>query len=361
MTDKINELLKNLIEIESTSKKPEKIHMALDFVKKEFGNKFYAKEYQYKDRPILVLSNTETRVVDLIIACHIDIVPADEAAFKLTEREGKLFGRGVFDMKGSLVASLFAAYDVFSSPDNKLSFAFFITADEEIDGLSTEYLLEKENYSGKFALVPDGGAETGIVIEEKGLLQIQVDITGKSAHASRPWLGNNSIDKAIEIYTKLLVDFPNPKNEQDWRTTVGLTKIQAGEAINQIPSKAVAFFDIRYVSEKDLEKVLEIIKQFGADTKYRILSEGPMLKTSDNNKFIDVLKDSIFKITNKKAFLIRESGTSDAVFFSQQNIPVVLIRPNGAGAHEDIEWIEKDSLERFYNILKMFFQKIQNF
>jgi len=341
-------LLKKLVENESTENNPEKILKCLQIIEKEFSEDFLIAKYSFKKRPIVVLSNTKGKKVDFILAGHIDVVFGQKQNFKLVNKNNKLYGRGVFDMKGPLVASIMAIRDFLNiDQNNKLKIAIFITSDEEIDGLSTKYLLEKIGYKADFAILPDGGDNFSIVTHEKGFLQAQVQISGKSVHASRPWLGINSIESTIKIYKKIRESFITPKNENHWVSSVSLTELHAGESRNQIPSVTESVFDMRYVNEEDKNNFLTIVQKW-PKTSYEIIAENGPLYTSEKNIYVQKLKKAIDKHTKKKTSFVRESATSDAVFFTEQNIPAVLFRPKGGCAHQEGEWVDKKSLFLFY-------------
>ena len=341
---------KQLVKIASTEDNLSLRKKCLSDIEKKFSNNFYIKHYSLKNRPMMVLSNSKNKKVNFILAGHIDVVPSNINNFTVKDKNNKLYGRGVFDMKGPVAASIYAIRD-FLKNNNDLKIAIFLTSDEEIDGASTEYLVKNIGYKSKFALLPDGGNDDDkIIIKEKGFIQIKAEITGKNSHAARPWEGENTIRKALLLYNKLSLKFPSPKNSSEWKTSVNITKINGGEAINQIPNNISLYFDIRYIDKKDKIEIIKIIKSFSKN-KIEILAENSPLDVSPNNIYVKKLQNSIKKITNKKVTLVKESATSDAVFFSENGIPAVLYNPKGGGAHEDVEWIDKKSLVSFYKIL----------
>jgi len=354
MDHQIIKFIGQLIKYQTTEDKPREKIKCLKAIEKKFARYFFIQKYSFQNRPIMVLSNTKSKKVDFILAGHIDVVPANTEKFKIKTKDNKLCARGIYDMKGPLAASLFAIQS-YLKQNNDLKIAIFITSDEEIDGLSTKYLIEKIGYNAKFAILPDGGSETKIITHQKGFLQIKIIISGKSAHASQPWQAKNPIEKGMFLYKKLMAEFPNPKNEDDWKTSINLTKIKAGNAVNQIPDKVELCFDIRYIHEQDKKKIINQIKKI-LIKKYQIdvIAENGPLITKNNNPNIKKLKTIMEKINKKNVLLTRESGTSDAVFFAENGIPAVLFRPKGGGSHQDKEWADKKSLIQLYEILKNF-------
>lgn len=80
--------------------------------------------------------------------------------------------------------------------------AFIITSDEEIGGYCCKEILK--NYNSKLAVIPDASSNFNLVIEEKGLLQLELTAYGTTAHASEPYKGDNAILKLMNLYYKLL-------------------------------------------------------------------------------------------------------------------------------------------------------------
>ncbi len=348
-------LLKKLISIQSTSDNPEEKLEILDLIKKHFSESLIIKEYKFENRTALVLGNTKSKNVDLIIASHADVVEADKLQFNLFEDGDKLLGRGVFDMKAVMLASI----QTISKIDPKIRVAIFVTTDEEIDGLTTKYLLEKAKYKAKFAIIPDGGEETGISVEQKGFMQIHINFKGESAHASEPWNAKNPIDMGLIFSQKLKEKFSSPKNHKDWKTSIALTKIESGVSLNQIPKHADFYFDIRYIYGDNPKDIIEKIKKIlPVGAKIKIVAQNKPFLVSKNNPHLDILTNSIKKISGKNVSFLRDCSTSDAVFFMENNIPAVLFRPTGGNPHNDGEWISKKSLEHFETILTDF---ISNF
>lgn len=354
---KINiKLLKKLVSTESTSNNTKKRLEVLELVKQSFKKNLITKKYNFGGRPSLVLSNTSSKNLDLIISTHADIVPANSKQFCLIERGDKLYGRGTYDMKATMLICL-QVLEAFTKKNPEKKVAVFVTTDEELDGLSTKYLIEKAKYRAKFAIIPDGGGDCKLSIEQKGFMQIKINFKGKSSHASEPWKAKNSIDIGMEFYKELKKLFINPKNKSEWKDSVVLTKIISGNSINQIPANATFIFDIRFVFGKKTTDILNKIKKvLPKNTSMEVISQNGAHSIYKNNKFIKSLSASIKKINNKQARYVKDCSTSDAIFFTENKIPAVLLRPLGGNPHTENEWISKKSLEKFAIIINDFLE-----
>lgn len=334
---------KKLIGFKTIRENYEEFNNAFEFIKSELSN-YFIKEIFVDNYKNLVISNTEDRDLDVIFCAHIDVVPAEK--YEAKEVDGKLYGRGSFDMKSQLavIISLFKN----NTTDKKI--AFIITSDEEIGGNCCKQIMKL--YNSKLAVIPDGGKNFELVIEEKGLLQLELKATGITAHASEPYKGDNPILKLITLYEALLSKYKMPKSEEEFFTTVNLSKINGGDAVNMVPREASMVLDIRFSGEDRPEDIINYIKSTSSDVQIKVLDEGPVFQV-DNN--LDVIKKFIIdaeKILNEKIKIKKCVATSDAIYFSEKNIPVILINPNGDYWHGPDEYVEIDSLYLFYRLFK---------
>jgi acetylornithine deacetylase/succinyl-diaminopimelate desuccinylase-like protein len=218
--------------------------------------------------------------------------------------------------------------------------------------LSSEYLAKNLGYRAKLAILPDGGDENELVSRQKGFWQIEAEIFGKNAHASQPWAGENPIEIGYQLYARLLSLFPQPEDQFQWQTSIALTKISAGKALNQIPDKATLCFDIRYTDETIKQKLADEINSFLFERGlWKTIAENGIFNVDTKNEQVDKLKKAIEKVLQKKVEFTIECGTSDAIFFAEQGTPSILFRPKGEGMHQAVEWVDKKSLQNFQAII----------
>lgn len=323
----------------------------LQMIKERFGDHLYATEMSFReDRPILVMSTTRAFNTGIIIATHVDVVDAEEALFAPVEKGDKLIGRGAYDMKGATAAVLFAVRDHFWQ-DGSVPVTVFVTTDEEADGLSVRWLLQERGYKAKFAILPDGGNDSSLVIKQKGFHQIKLTVTGRTTHASTPWNGVNPIERGMKFAAALKKRFPNPKDKKDWRTTVAVTKCEAGKNLNQVPGVAMFCFDIRFVDEAHVQEIVELAKKvLKKDYTLECVAENGIFSVNPEDHYIRTLAQAMRK-NGKPIGFETECGTSDAIFFAEAGIPATLFRPEGGGAHEPDEWVSATSLFQTYKNL----------
>jgi len=150
---------------------------------------------------------------------HIDEVPEGKLEnwtyppFSGTIKDGMVWGRGSSDMKGACASAMIAA-KVLSEVRPPLNVDFWFTADEEIGGRAgARWLAEKRIFKGEACIVGDGGGSTpGLVnigVGNKGGLGAKLIARGRTAHGSRPYYGDNAIDKLLAVipYVKRIGDY----------------------------------------------------------------------------------------------------------------------------------------------------------
>lgn len=350
-------LSKKLIKILSIDGRIDEQMACLEQLISVFGNDFHVKKYEFGGNPALVLSTTKRKKVDLIVSGHMDVVPGGVSLFKPEEKGTKLFGRGAYDMKVALVASIFAVRDYRKNGGDK-EIAIFITTDEEVSGYGTQMLLEKEKYQADFAFIPDGGHDTGIVLNQKGFIQLKVTLEGKSVHAMEQWKGKNPLSKISPLNQCIENAFPGPTEDDQWKTSIVNTKIETTNSLNQIPEEAIVYFDIRYIDPADVKKIIKLIKkEIGEKSTIDVVAENGMFFSEQKNPYVQILAKVISEHVKKEISFVRENGTSDAVFFTERGIPASLFRPKGGNPHQNGEWVDMNSVYSLYCILSEFFER----
>lgn len=295
--------------------------------------------------PNLIISNSNDSNLDLIFCAHIDVVACDK--YEPIVRAGKLYGRGSFDMKGQLAVILTLLKRNFS---NK-KIAFIITSDEEIGGACCKEILKE--YNSKLAVIPDAGKNFRMIVEEKGLLQIEIVTRGIKAHASEPYKGENAILKSINIYNELLKIYKLPSSENEYITSINLSKIDGGTSNNAVADFSKMVLDIRFTKNDTEESILDNVRKVAKDSEIKVLDYGPMFFVDEK---IDLISDFIKKaedVLGEKMIIDKCVATSDAIYFSEKGIPTILINPIGDNWHSPDEYVEIDSLYTLYKLFEI--------
>lgn len=318
------------------------------------------------DYPSLLLYTKSLNKPKLVLQSHVDVVPADKDMFEATiNRKGEeeiMVGRGVFDMKFA-VACFMKFLEEMDKEINNLDISIWLTPDEEIGGFNgVNYIVNELGYGSECILLPDGSTGSCITTASKGLVHFEVQVDGASAHASRPWQGENAIEKIYKIYaalqnTDLLKNTSNggKSGTNEWENTIELTVVEGGKANNQVPDSARARFDLRFVEPNTLQSVEEVIKRTlkKYDAKYTKLTSGDNFYLSEDNKYRRLFESKLKEHGIEYGF-VKDYGSSDARFFTPHGIPVVVFMPDGGDQHGEAEWINLNSLESYYKVFKDF-------
>ncbi|GAB6162563.1 M20/M25/M40 family metallo-hydrolase [Desulfothermus naphthae] len=232
--EKIINLLRELVEIESPSKKEDKIIIFVrDYLKNLGYDVVVGKNY------IATKSNS-----DIIVATHLDTVPIRE---KYSDDGEYAYGTGVCDAKGSVAAMLLAA-------ENNLDYTLVFLCDEEEDGLGSKEFINCWD-QGKYAIIMEP-SDLKIASKHWGNFELTVRVQGKQAHGSLPEKGVNAIDKAWELYNKL----------KGLNLNINPLKISGGSEEYVIPDHCVIKFEFFLKPEEKFSNYVDkfkFLKNFG--------------------------------------------------------------------------------------------------
>lgn len=310
----------------------------------------FVKRFEVDGMPSIVATTQHTNTPKIFLQAHLDVVPCEDDTLKLVDGKEKLFGRGVYDMKFAAACYLQLISDL-SKDLGKYDFGLMFTSDEEVGGdKGVGYLVDK-GYSAKVCILPDGGDNWQLETESNGVWLVEVVATGKTAHGSRPWEGDNAITKLIDVIERVRKVFPMDEHD---RNTLTVSQISGGTAANQVPATARVTFDIRYANQESYTTkrvaVENIIKNAGLSVETVAVVDS--FKIDPNQKKIAEFIKIAERVRGSKIQSCRSYGASDAHYFISKEIPTILIRPEGGGAHSDHEWISTDGLGEFYEVIK---------
>ncbi len=350
----MKEILQQLISFKTTHEEKNKkdFDKAFEWIIKK--SRKYIFDYKLiikNDYKNLIIFKSKQPTV--ILVTHIDVVPAKTDDFILKETKTKFIGRGVYDMKFAIASGLKLLQEL----PSQAKFALVITSDEEIGGFNGVGYLAKYLVSlGKVFIIPDGGYNFNLETEAKGILHLKLNFFGKKAHASTPWKGKSAFDEFFKGYYKLRKIFKETQQET-FKPTLNIGKIQGGSAINQVMDYLEVFLDIRFPKKYQSQKILNLIKKFFPDAKVNILVSGEAIKINFQNTFLQQWIKITKEIIKKEIKFTKSFGASDARFLSPFNVPLVITRPKGGNHHGENEWLDKKSFFQFYEILRSYILK----
>lgn len=378
--------LKELVAVESLSGDLTQNAKVLDVIETMVDSKATIKRIKNKTAEILLVSNRTNATNEQLMnpdfgyLVHVDVVAASDMRLwdmQVVEREvispqdkenGKkatlqavALGRGVSDMKFSVPIGISILNDLIKS-NSKKTITLAITTDEERGGFDGAlFLADALKFRPKIMIVPDGGDNWNFVYRAKGIVHIKITCTGRAAHGSRPWKGDNAISKINKILSKLLDKYEKNSMEYNWETTMNPGVIKGGVSVNQVCDLVTLDLDFRFpetnTKEAILKEVASIASEVGADISTEILSQGLPTLTDQKSEVVKDFIATMQKNCSSKILLSETVGGSDARHFTQYNIPILMMKPLGGDIHENSEWISVDSCLEYEQGLMEFILK----
>ena len=359
MNKNLLKLITDLVEFKTVYSNYKEFDNCIAYIKNYYKNSdLYIKEYEFNNSKSLVISNSKSKKLDVIFSGHIDVVPANNTLFELKKDGDLLFGRGVSDMKGQVAIMMQLIHELSANKTNK-KIALFLTSDEERGGFDgTNKLLNELSYSCDVAIVPDGGFNFSLVDESKGVLQLNVTVRGIESHASELWLGDNAILNSFEVVKEIENKYPNPKNIFDWKTSCNVAKIEGGDSFNKVPSCSSLYFDIRHIYLDKKEDIINYIKSLDNVLDVEVVAQGNAFNLDLSNMYVKKYIDICQIILNKDIDIIKYQAASDGRFFSEKNIPCLIMNPVGGNIHSNDEHVSLKSLEKLKKIYKIYLENL---
>jgi acetylornithine deacetylase len=303
----------------------------------------------------------------VVLSGHTDVVPVDgqawtEEPFRLTEKDGRLYGRGTADMKG-FIASVLAAVPVFLERKLKLPVHLAFSYDEEVGCLGVRPMLaelEKRQHKPRLCLI---GEPTGMkpVLGHKGKLAMRCRVKGAACHSAFAPYGVNAIEYAAQLIgqlRKIGVRLARPEHH-DPRfdppfSTVQTGVIKGGRALNIVPAECEFDFEIRSLPGVDAYTVADELQRYAetdllpdmhsiqpdTDIHLQALSAYPALATSPDSEAARLLA----LICGSSEFTTVAFGTEGGLF-NQSGIPTVVCGPGSMDqGHKPDEFITLEQL-----------------
>ncbi|MFI6094691.1 ArgE/DapE family deacylase [Lentzea sp. NPDC051213] len=293
----------------------------------------------------------------LMLNGHIDTVgtagyDGDPLAPEI--RDGKMFGRGTFDMKGGVAAMMVAAAKATQRP-LRGDVIVACVADEEHGSFGTEEVLTR--FTADAAIVTEP-SHLEVTLAHKGFVWFDVEIEGKAAHGSRPELGVDAIAKAGHFLVALEQLGQRLKHEHHLlgTGTVHASLISGGEEASTYPSSCRITLERRTVPgetpesvEAELAAVLDHLTATVPDfraTLTRGLSREPF-EADPQSEIVRTLIENL----GAPPIIRAEPFWTDCALLDAAGIPGVLFGVDGAGAHAATEYVDLASLDRLTDVL----------
>ena len=359
----IRQILSELVTIDSVSSRSnvevieylERRCEALNLITQRFP---YLDEQGVEKINLIALS-AEVPEVELALVGHTDTVPYDphwSEATNLTERDGKLYGRGSCDTKAFIAAALTAVENV--NPTKPLALIF--TADEEIGLRGAKQLAQLKPLRVRYSIV---GEPTSLkpIRAGKGYSLAEVVVKGREAHSAYPALGASAVFRAARLIGRLESIAEQLKNDQHEAfdppyTTLNVGLIHGGSAKNVLAGECRFTLEWRPIPSQPSERVLELFRaaieaeraiDLGFECQVDANRQDTGFETSPDSPLIKLLENATGKASGTVAF-----GTEAAQMMALGSEAVVIGPGDIREAHRTGEFVPVDELERCAEILR---------
>lgn len=305
----------------------------------------------------------------VMLSGHTDVVPVDGQAwtvdpFRLTELDGRLYGRGTADMKG-FIASVLAAVPYFVGQPLRIPVHLAFSYDEEVGCLGVRSMLadlERRPHKPLICLIGEP-TELKPVLGHKGKLAMRCEVRGAPCHSAYAPYGVNAIEYAAQLIGRLVSigaelaqpDRHDPRFDPPY-STVQTGVIKGGRALNIVPAECEFDFEVRALPDFDAGTVSTQLKRFAeddllpkmravqpdTDIRMRPLSAYPGLATQPESAAARL----IAMLTDSTEFTTVAFGTEGGLF-DKAGIPTVVCGPGSMDqGHKPDEFVTVDQLHR---------------
>jgi acetylornithine deacetylase/succinyl-diaminopimelate desuccinylase-like protein len=319
----------------------------------------------------------------ILLVPHLDTVGADESQFVPRRKNGRLYGRGACDTKGSVAAMFTALCELANakSRPQETEIVFAGLVDEENAQAGSRALVRSSAFRRLGQLTASAGrlkaelqtavlaiigepTRLQVVTAHKGSLWLQLETRGRAAHGATPQLGENAVHEMARIVELLETVYAarlrRRRHPLLGTATVNVGTIHGGEQPNIVPDRCIITIDRRTLPGET---------EFGVRREIAALLRAKRLTAKLSNK---KLAPCLPLETSPKLPLVRHLLRSvgqrrpagvdffcDAAVLAAGGIPSVVFGPGDiAQAHTADEWISLDSLERGKNLLLNFLKSL---
>jgi acetylornithine deacetylase len=293
----------------------------------------------------------------LMLNAHMDTVGVGgmEGALEPRVENGRLYGRGAYDMKGSLAAILVAAREAAAA---RLAGDVVVTAvaDEEASSVGTAAVAAARRADGAIVAEP---TELQVAVAHRGFVAFEVETVGRAAHGSRPELGIDAIAHmgfvlvGLHALDRTLRAEPRHRLLRSGSLHAGV--IDGGIEFSTYPDRCLLTGERRTIpgetTDAVLRELVEVLEHAGRDVED---FQGSARVSVARDPFEVAEDDPIVELVRRHAGATGVVGVpfwTDAALLAGAGIPTVVFGPAGEGAHADVEWVDLASVARCAEVL----------
>ncbi|MDQ6921601.1 MAG: M20/M25/M40 family metallo-hydrolase, partial [Candidatus Dormibacteraeota bacterium] len=292
----------------------------------------------------------------LMLNAHMDTVGAGGMAdaFVPVVKDGRVYGRGAYDMKGSLAAIMIVAREA-RKLDLRGDLIITAVADEEVASVGTAAVLQMREADAAIVTEP---TELRLCLAHKGFVWLEVETLGVAAHGSRPDVGVDAVARMGRVLTGV-ADLDRRLRGGRGHPLLGTGSIHAstiagGQEWSTYPARCVAKLERRTVPGEDglssLGEIEDLIAAARRDDPQLVASASLVLERSPSqlgaDSFVtEAVERAATESLGRQPEVVGVAYWMDMALLNAARVPTVAFGPMGEGAHADVEWIDLVSLE----------------
>jgi acetylornithine deacetylase len=287
----------------------------------------------------------------LVLCAHLDTVSTEGMTIEPFEpriENGRVYGRGSYDMKGSAAAMMSAAAALADMPlAGRVMLA--LVADEEYASLGAADFVRRHRADACIVTEPSEGR---LILGHKGFVWIDIVTAGRAAHGSRWDLGISAIGRMARIVAAL-EEFDRHELRRRTDPLVGPASmhcalIQGGSGLSTYAPECRLKIERRTIPgetpEQAEQEIRDLIAAIGEEATVSRFFDRPPLTCDPQSPIARAVRDSVSHVTGRVPADAGVAYWMDAAIFAAAGIPTVNYGTSGAGAHEAVEWVDLDSV-----------------
>jgi acetylornithine deacetylase len=286
----------------------------------------------------------------LILNAHLDTVGVHDMVDPHVPRmeDGRLYGRGAYDMKSGLAAIMLAARAVAHA---HVAGDVTVTAvcDEEYASIGSRHVVA--HHFADACIVTEPTA-LNVCVAHKGFAWAKLQVLGRAAHGSRPDLGVDAIvgiGPVLEEIRRLNDRLAETRHPLLGAASVHASTIEGGQELSSYPALCTLQLERRTLPGEPanaIDRELEDLERAAAavDVTSEVFLRREPFAVDPQEAIVRELSRRTEAELGAQPTLVGEHGWMDAALFAAAGIPTVIFGPMGEGAHAAVEWVDLDSV-----------------
>ena len=300
----------------------------------------------------------------LMLNGHTDIVGVEgmTESYSAKIEDGKMYGRGAYDMKAGLAASLAVAKALIDAGETLAGdLVLAMVIDEEFHHAGTEAVIKSYPTDGAIVTEPTG---LRVCVAHRGFWWFDVETIGRAAHGSRYQDGIDA-NRLMGYFLVELDKFAEELLERPPHDLLGPPSIHAplmkgGSSQSVYAARCLTELERRLIPGEtpeqalaEIQNIIDRLSQTIPNFKARV-EQGfgrHAFATSPDKPIVQTVINAYQEKFDDSPEIYGELWWMDSALLAQAGIDTVIIGPKGAGAHADVEWVELESVYELAEIL----------